>query len=322
MAGKQLHDFSKLRFSTPKPQARGIAILGELGMGRTASVDASLRRFKEANLPVYHSSAENSTQLFLDLSKRNYMASDSVIVAENAAEYLGESDVPKIHRLLTKMEGQTNLVITGTKFADEEVEQQFKRSMCATFNVNFSTTDAGQANFHTLVEREFGLTPKQAELLSAKMQYNLDNVLQLSGKARAFDRLTYSELDDLASFSSDIAFTEALIRLKLADAMLLTESMTRNMAEMTLLSVLRHFRHITTIYPITRQVKMPGVQQSKQTRLPLKTIQRWWTVAGRYPPREQIRRHLLLAETSDRIYREPNRDKTTFGAFERLVLGW
>lgn len=321
MAQVRLHDFNKIRYTQPKLQ-RATAILGDLGMARSESVDAILRGYKADNLPVYHSSAESSTELFLDLSQRNYMASDSVFVVENAAEFLREEDVPKLHRLLSKTEGQTNLLITGSKFNNSEVAEQFKRSMSTTYNINFSGTDAGQSHIHTLIEREFELTTKQAELLATKLQYNVDGILQLAGKAKAFDHLTYSELDDLAESSTDIAFSEALIRLKLADAMTLTETMTRNKAEMTLLTVLRHFRHITTIYPVTRQVRVPGVAQSKQVRLPLKTIQRWWSVAGRYPPREQIRRHMLLVETSDRIYREPNRDKNTFGAFERLVLSW
>lgn len=316
-----MHDFVKLRFSQPKP-VRAAAVLGDVGVARTESVEAILRGFKDARLPVYRSSAETSTELFTDLSRRNYMASDSVIVAENAAEWLGEEDVPKLHRLLTKTEGQTHLLVTGTKFKDTEVAEQFKRSMSSTYNINFSGTDAGQNHIHTLIEKEFNINPKQATLLATKLQYSVDNILQLARKAKAFDGLSYPELDDLAEASTDIAFTEALIRLKLSDAMTLTENMTREKAEMTLLTVLRHFRHITTIYPATRQVKVPGVAQSKQVRLPLKTIQRWWSVAGRYPPREQIRRHLLLVETSDRVYREPNRDKNTFGAFERLVLSW
>jgi len=321
MARVHMHDFNKLRYSGAK-NARAIAVLGDLGVARCESVEAILRGYKEKNLPVHHSYAENSAQLFLDLSQRNMYGSESVYVAENAAEWLSESDVPKLHRLLAKVAGQTNLIVTGSKFTNLEVAEQFKRSMSATYNINFSSTDAGQKHVQTLVEREFDLSEKQAILLSDKLQYNVDSILQLSTKAKAFDNLTYPELDDLAEASKDIAFAEALIRLRLADAMSLTENMTRNNAEMTLLTVLRHFRHITTIYPVTRQVKMPGVAQSKQVRLPLKTIQRWWTIAGRYPPREQIRRHLLLVETSDRIYREPNRAKNTFGAFERLVLSW
>lgn len=322
MAGKQLHDFNKLRFTDPKPNARGFAVIGDVGMARASSVDAILRRFRQSQVPVYHTSAETSLELFRDLSQRNYMASDFTVVAENAAEYLKESDVPKLHRLLTKTEGQPHLIVTGTKFSNTEVEQQFKRTMCAIFNINFASSESGQQHFNTLIEKEFDLTTRHAVSLASKLQYNVDSALQLAEKAKAFDYLSFVELDRLAESSTHIAFSEALIRLKLADAMVLTENMTRNQSEMILATVLRHFRHITTIYPLTRQVKVPGVQQSKQSRLPLKTIQRWWSVAGRYPPREQIRRHLLLVETSDRIYREPSRDKNTFGAWEHLVLGW
>lgn len=230
--------------------------------------------------------------------------------------------MPKLHRLLTKMEGQTHLIITGEKFTDSEIEKQFKRSMCAIFNVKITGSVAGRKHLLSFVKTEFDITPYQAEQLTTKMQFSMDNILQLARKAKAFTHLSYPELEDLAESSSDIAFTEALLRLRLADAMTLTENMTREGAEMALLSVLRAFKHIAIIHPVTRQVKTPGVAQAKQTRLPLGTIQRWWSVAGRYPPREQIRRNLLLVETSDRLNKEPSRTRNSFGAFERLVLGW
>lgn len=51
MPGKT-HDFNNLRFYNPKPNARSMAIIGDVSSARTESVEAALRRYRSKQVPV------------------------------------------------------------------------------------------------------------------------------------------------------------------------------------------------------------------------------------------------------------------------------
>lgn len=264
---------------------------------------------------------KTSQDLFDAVSQHDVDSSPRTIIAYGAGTLFKETDLPKVTRLLMKSYHNNRVVVTGnTPISDEDIAAQFKRStMSRTFLLSFSTTDTGRNQFAQWVGDVSGLPPRASFTVAHEVGFDVSRAYNVARKAAAFSEpLDIPSVKILATDFGTSPFANSLLMLRPAEAMRAAETFPIRTLPMVLDNMAKTIRTLGQIYPLTRQAKTPGKQQIIDSRLPLKTLERWWGVAGRYSPSEQLRRQLLIAETSHlHSYNKEYR-----GVLENMVVSW
>lgn len=263
---------------------------------------------------------KTSQELFEFVAHNDADAAPRLVVAYNGNELLKDSDLPRVSRFLHKNYFVNRLVLTGSKpIDDEEVAAQFKRGMTKTYLLSFSSTETGKKQFVEWLADVGNISARNALTIAQEVNYDPSMGYNVARKVSYFPRaLEDRELKILSEDFKQSPFANSLMMLKPADAMRAIDDFPIRTLPMVLDNMAKSVRTVGQIYPLTRQAKVPGKQQVIDSKINLNVLLRWWSVAGRYPPREQIRRQLLVVETSHRY----SYNKEYKGILESLVLAW
>lgn len=262
----------------------------------------------------------SSREIFEAVAHTDVDAAPRLIIAYGGNSLLTDKDLPNVMRTMAKNYFVNRLVLTGENpIKDAEVAAQFKRSMSKTYTLTFGKTETAKVNYVTWIADVAGISMRSAAVVAQTTGFSTVRGYSAAKKIAAFpDALDNNAVKILSSDFGKSPFAESLLLLKPASAMAAIETFPARNLPPTLENLTKSVRIIGQIYPLTRQAKVPGKQQVIESRININVLNRWWDVAGRYPPREQIRRQLLLSKTAHTNLH--NREYT--GILESLVLSW
>lgn len=310
-----LHLLNDLNTETKWSKVRLVALTGTPEM-----VQDGVTRIKDraADRVVQHIHADDLKDVYEVISQTDVNAEPRLYVVHDLLENIDEADVLRLTRLTKKNYFSTLVVLTGDKLT-EEAKNVFGTSTTAvkSYHLDFKNTDVGQTRLVQWITSVTQCARDVALKIVAVSENDIIKVLRLTQKIRAFEGVTPQDVDLLAIDYYSDKFAVALLNLNYVEAMTIADKISEDHVVRIVSKLVTVLNTLGEIHPLTRQVKQPTKQQAIDSKLLLRTIQQWWHVAGRYPPDQQIRRHMLLVETVHRYY-----TRSKEGLLVHLVMQW
>ena len=278
------------------------------------SVDKIIKHSPEK--VVTHLHPQTMQEVYEEVAQTDVDVAPRLYIIHDGMPLIRESDLVKLDKLSSKNYFSTTLVFTGSFSADMS-KKNFTRLSQRFYDRDFSKTETG-INRATLWLRAITDCDKPAaEAIIRETEYDMARIVTLARKISVFDTFTVADVKVLASEFVSERFVKALVELDYVKAMDMAKQVPPYAVPAVLANITQFVKTISQVHPVTRVVKTPTKQQSIDFKLSMNVLQRWWHVAGRYPPEHQIRRLVILAEASHRYY-----TISKVGILENLVLAW
>lgn len=247
-----------------------------------------------------------------------------LVVGFGLLDELTDSYIPKLSRLNKKTTPQNYFIVTGKDFKSDEVLALFRKPRSAAFDVTYIFSAGHTRNrLIDLVEYYLSTTPKQAEYIVDVCNESIEELVQLFRKVKAFDFvLSFDQIKAIASKDIETRFITSLTGLKYKQAFEQLDATPKIRAAFFFQNINRNLARMSVIYPHTKRVKIPGKNQIIETKLTYNTLVDYWPAAGRYSPKDMLRRQLLTVELFDFITGTRPGDLQVKAAYARMLLKW
>lgn len=282
----------------------------------TDSVFRILARVGESTVTHLHPDSMN--EIYSELSQTDVDAEKRVIVAHRALDLIDDSDVLNLERLTRKNYFQTFVIMTGKLTMTDDLKQVFQKASARKYDLDFRSSDSGRVRCGRWIEAVLDCSSKVSRKIMDECDYDFDRMCNLIMKLSYLGDISDKDVAFLAKDFAPSRFQNRLLMLDYAGAMSAVPDVSPNNVPFLLTQLSNSVGIIGQIHPYTRQAKIPGRQQVIDSKISLPTLQRWWGVAGRYNPEQQIKRQILLAQASHRYYNS----RSMTGLLEQIVLSW
>lgn len=306
---RDLSSWSKIRAALVVGE--GALFVDAIDSIRQASTDLVVSLWPDSMEDVFYAVAQS------DLDQQ-----DRLFIIYGGGSLLTDRHIPWLSRAMNKSNPRNCLVFTSDTMPEaSDVVAQFKRSMSRVYSLGFARTDTGRSDYAKWFATAADVNTRTAELVSDYLNFDVERGYNLAQKLKNFEGLSFDQIKFLASSDyQDISFVDALLRLKKEEALAAIPRLSKAGVRMAIDNIVDGTRRIGLVYPATLVTTRPGRQQVLDFGVKLPQMEKWWDVAGRYPPYEQIRRQLLALEISSQTYIDGIGFRP--GALESLVVQW
>lgn len=292
-------------------------------VGLTGSEDflaSSLKLIKEKQSDniIVNLYPKSDRELFEAISQTDVNVEPRLYIAHSGLDVIDEASLLKIERLSRKNYFPILVVLTGNLPKTVDSKDIFTGKVAQRYyQLDFKKTETGQERAKKWVQYIAQCDVQVADKIASLCEFDISRMYQLAQKVAYFDNMTPQAVPLLVDDYLPGHFAISLAKLNYVEAMSLAKEIPPTLVPWVIYLLSNYTRTISQIYPLTRQVRIPTRQQVIDSKLTMATLQRWWDVAGRYPPEQQIRRNILLTQASHRYY-----TTGSIGVLEKLVLSW
>lgn len=265
---------------------------------------------------VTHIHPKRMQEVYEEVAQTDVDVAPRLYIIHGGMSLITEADLVKLDKLSSKNYFSTMLVFTGSFSADMS-KKNFTRLNQRFYDLDFSKTEVGMSRAVTWLRTVTNCDKPAAETIIKETDYDMARIVTLARKISVFDTFTAADAKVLANEFVSERFVRALVELDYVKAMDTARQVPTYAVPVALTNISQYVKTISQVHPATRVVKTPTKQQSIDFKVSIGVLQRWWHVAGRYPPEHQIRRLVILAEASHRYY-----TVSKVGILENLVLAW
>ena len=217
----------------------------------------------------------------------------SYVHLRGATTYLSVHDIPTLGRLLKVYD---RVVLTGTYWADSEVEQWWSKSSTRKIlDSEKMSTKTARRLLQQWVAQVSGLSLSMALHACEQVRFDPELAVPLARKVAVFDgQVTGSGISLLAQDFQVGDFVEHLLQMRGGEALAAARTLSDAQCRQALAEAAHTLPLLSRVNAAVLVHSVPNGEASRSSRLPTTTLGKYWQVAGRYTPQDVLYRLDLL----------------------------